>query len=393
MDEDQSYGKAVIPILRKYISQFVHIFAENIESMPSNKNAVIRYKYLDEMLSDTTRSYTCSELWQKCNKRLTSIGLPEVTKRTVENDLNDLECAPFCKEIDRSERKGGKTVLRYRDVTRPLFGKELSTDERLMLSEIFDALGHFSGLENFHWFDSIQSKLKSGVSRSRLFDEPCCRDVPVIEFSMNRYLKNSNLIGDLFSAILHRDVLAVTYRKFGDSVSQTLRVYPYMLKQYSDRWYLICTPAGDSDNPYDSACVMNLPLDRIESFERCPGVPYRGCGVDLEEYFDDIVGVTYRKDTPIERILFAISDESADYIRTKPLHSSQTELTEETQQTLHRKHPEADGFTFFTIECIPNYELKSQMRGYGHLLMVISPESFRDDFIHDIEAQMKNYQI
>ena len=30
-------------------------FAENTETMPSNKNAVIRYKYLDEMLSDATR--------------------------------------------------------------------------------------------------------------------------------------------------------------------------------------------------------------------------------------------------------------------------------------------------------------------------------------------------
>lgn len=361
--------------------------------MPSNKNAVIRYKYLDEMLSDTTRCYTCSELWKKCNERLVAIGLPEVTKRTVENDLNDLECAPFCKEIDRSERKGGKTVLRYKDTTRPLFGKELSTDERLMLSEIFDALGHFSGLENFHWFDSIQSKLESGCTRTSPDKVTLCRNTPVIEFGMNKYLKNSNLIGDLFSAILHRDVLMVTYRKFGDDVSQTLRVYPYMLKQYNERWYLICTPAGDSGNPYDSGLVMNLPLDRIESFERCPGELYRDCGVDIEEYFDDIIGMTYRKGAQIERVLFAISDGSADYIRTKPFHSSQTELTVEIQLELHRKYPEADGFTFFTIECIPNYELKSLMRGYGSRLIVISPESLRQEFVSDIEVQRKNYRM
>ena len=47
--------------------------------MPSNKNAVIRYMYLDEMLSDRHHYYTRTELYEKCNERLRQNGYPEIS--------------------------------------------------------------------------------------------------------------------------------------------------------------------------------------------------------------------------------------------------------------------------------------------------------------------------
>ncbi|CCY34986.1 putative uncharacterized protein [Alistipes sp. CAG:831] len=63
--------------------------------MPSNKNAVIRYMYLEEMLSDRHHYYTSTELYEKCNEKLRQNVYPEVSKRTVELDLIDLEFFPF----------------------------------------------------------------------------------------------------------------------------------------------------------------------------------------------------------------------------------------------------------------------------------------------------------
>ena len=42
--------------------------------MPANKNAVIRYKYLDELLSDKHHYYDIHELTAKCNARLERDG-------------------------------------------------------------------------------------------------------------------------------------------------------------------------------------------------------------------------------------------------------------------------------------------------------------------------------
>ena len=55
--------------------------------MPANKNALIRYRYLDEMLSSRVRYYTRQELTDKINEKLAT----PVSKRCVEKDLIDIQ--------------------------------------------------------------------------------------------------------------------------------------------------------------------------------------------------------------------------------------------------------------------------------------------------------------
>ena len=47
--------------------------------MSVNKNAVIRYMYLDQMLADRHHYYTRAELTDKCNDKLRADGFSEVT--------------------------------------------------------------------------------------------------------------------------------------------------------------------------------------------------------------------------------------------------------------------------------------------------------------------------
>ena len=46
--------------------------------MPSNKNAVIRYMFLDQMLSDRYHKYTCEDLLKKVNEKLDFAGYPTI---------------------------------------------------------------------------------------------------------------------------------------------------------------------------------------------------------------------------------------------------------------------------------------------------------------------------
>ena len=88
--------------------------------MPSNKNAVIRYMYLDQMLSDRYNKYTCEDLLFKVNERLEFAGYPTIGgdksdydryirsgKRVIQLDLQALQDSPFNMEIDSSERLYG----------------------------------------------------------------------------------------------------------------------------------------------------------------------------------------------------------------------------------------------------------------------------------------------
>ena len=76
--------------------------------MPSNKNALTRYKYLDEMLSDRHHYYDIKDLTEKCNEKLADAGFPEVTRRCIEKDIHYLEYDPFFANIERFRVNGKK---------------------------------------------------------------------------------------------------------------------------------------------------------------------------------------------------------------------------------------------------------------------------------------------
>ncbi|MBR5395198.1 MAG: WYL domain-containing protein, partial [Bacteroidaceae bacterium] len=58
--------------------------------MPTTKNALIRYKFLDRLLSDRHHYYDRTALWEKVNEMLYDAGFKEVTKRCIETDIIDL---------------------------------------------------------------------------------------------------------------------------------------------------------------------------------------------------------------------------------------------------------------------------------------------------------------
>ena len=138
--------------------------------MPANKNAVIRYMYLDQMLSDRHHYYSRTDLCNKCNERLVRDGYSEVSKRTIELDLIDMGLPPFNMDIDDSLVMGGKHIIRYSDQTVSLFSKPLSDDEKKLLREALSTMGQFSGLDNFEWIANLQEKLDD-ETRERIFTD------------------------------------------------------------------------------------------------------------------------------------------------------------------------------------------------------------------------------
>ena len=101
---------------------------------------------------------------------------------------------------------------------------------------------------------------------------------------------------------------------------------------------------------------MNLPLDRIMSFDEVEDMEYKDCPLDLDERFDDIVGISYYEDRKLEKILYAVTKATANYIRTKPMHSSQIELTSARQEELHAEYPALSEI------CLLHHRVHSQFR-------------------------------
>lgn len=339
--------------------------------MPTNKNALIRYKYLDKLLSDRHHCYDIHDLTEKVNDMLCEEALSKVSQRCIEKDLVALECAPFSAPIERF-KKNGKNCIAYETPSFSIFKQEISDEERNLLREVLSTIGQFDGLDNFKWLEDFKTSL--GVEERK----------QIISFSNNPYLKNSNLLGTLFDYISNEVVVCLWYHTFSDATLRSIALHPYLLKQYNNRWYVF--GAADDDHR-----ILNFALDRIDKVEPLPEKTYEPCPEDLADRFEDIVGVTFYEDRAVEDIVFWVSNTSKDYVATKPIHGSQTQLKGEKEQQLRTQHPQLEAGAFFSIACIPNYELIRELTSFGKDLIVLSEGELQQDIINRISEMNDAY--
>ena len=334
------------------------------------KNAIMRYKILDSLMSNRNRYYSISELLEKVNEALELDGMEPVSRRCIEKDLNTLECAPYEAVIERVWYHG-KKCIRYAEEGFSIFTKKLTEEEENLLSEVLNTIGQFDGLDTFEWLDSLKKRLDIKEHRR------------IIQFDSNPYFEGRNLIGSLFTAISNKQVLALKYHTFKDPQVREVVVYPYLLKEYNNRWFLI---VGVEDGT-----ILNFALDRIDDFKPMPHIDYIEPDEDLESRFDDIVGVTLFKDKPTEDILLWVNEEGFQYVKTKPLHGSQRDVKGEEDKTMREKYPALQGGRFFRLQCILNYELEQLLMSKMNQLVVLEPATLKDSLINRIKKMDSLY--
>ena len=338
--------------------------------MPTNKNALIRYKYLDSLLSDYHHFYDIHDLTEKVNDMLYEDGFPEVTQRCIEKDINTLEYAPFSAPLERFN-KNGKHCIHYENRSFSIFKKEISREEQNLLREVLSTIGQFDGLDNFGWLEDFKIGLHIEERRQ------------IISFSNNPYLQNSNLLGTLFDNISNEVVIKLSYHTFSDETIRSIDFHPYLLKQYNDRWFLL--GAADSDQK-----ILNFALDRIDKVEPLPEKKYRECPDEIYNRFEDIVGVTLYEERPVEHILLWVSDFSKGYVDTKPIHGSYTTIKGDLELQLRLKYPQLQNGMFFTLDCIPNFELIRELCSYGKELIVLQSDGHIQDDIFKRISEMND---
>lgn len=348
--------------------------------MPANKNALIRYRYLDELLSSRVKYYTRQELTDKLNEHLAT----PVSKRCVEKDLIDIQ-DEWGIEYDEKVYDG-KRYIHYADSSFSIFNKELTQEERTMLRSVLATVGQFDGLPNFEWLETMRLKLgKDSGSALASGEFEGYEDEKLIQFSNNPYLKNSNMIAGLFQHIVSKQAIQIEYKPYSAPESFLVVVSPYRLKQFNNRWYLICCRMSDGR-------FTNYALDRMVSFEVIEDIEFMPCPIDIDEHFDDIIGVTYVSDEPVETVVFAGSPREIQFILTKPLHWSQRCPSQEGQEELHSQYSNVpENWIFLTIECKWNFELITTLFSFGERIVVLSPERVVSDLSRKLEIMTQYY--
>ena len=329
--------------------------------MPNVKHVEVRHKVLNKCFRDLYREYTIDDLVEECNKAMRKLGKSEVSKRTVQYDIATME-ADYGIHLDENLYRGKKRLYRYYDTDYSLPHLEMDDSDRFKIKAAVNVLENYGGEPLLDWARTLLMQIESGLFGSD--------SSSVVSFQSNPDLKNISLFGDLLQAIINKKVLKLTYAPFGKEAYE-VRVYPYHLKQFNDRWYLIAQAVG-----YDT--LGHYALDRIESFEMID-VPYVESEVDFSEYFDDVIGVTVPERYEPVDVILRVSNNRFNYIKTKPLHLSQRVIGEDSDHTR------------ISINVKINKELIALILSFGADVEVLEPASLRVEIAKKIRAMNDNY--
>lgn len=310
--------------------------------MPANKNALIRYKTIDNCLRNRFRRWTLDDLVDACSDALYDMeGIRKgVSIRTVQGDI----------QMMRSDKLGYNAPIevydskyyRYTDKHYSITNMPLSQNDYEVMREAVDMLRQLQDFDQFTEISDVVSRLQDKLDISKNNRKA------IIHFDNVPDLKGLKLLNPLYNYIAHKQTLRIIYKSFSAQEPQEYLLCPYLLKEFRNRWFLFGSRASD-------LVLFNLALDRIVSAEPAD-VPYReNPEFNSEHFFDDVIGVSKGIRKTPKRITFWVSREQTQYIMTKPVHHS--------QKLIQRN--EGDGSCIFEIEVVINFEMYSVFMSYG----------------------------
>lgn len=320
--------------------------------MPANKNALIRYKTIDNCLRRKFRQWTLEDLVEACSDALYEMeGVDKgVSVRTIQGDI----------QMMRSDKLGYNAPIevydnkyyRYGDDDYSISNMPLSQNDYEMLQEAVDMLRELGEFSQFSEMADVVGRLRDKLAITKNDRKP------LIHFDSVPDLKGLKFLNPLYNHIAHKQTLRVMYQSFNARQATEYILCPYLLKEFRNRWFLFGSKASN-------LVLFNLALDRIESIE-IVDVPFReNPRFDSEHFFDDVIGVSKNISNKPQRIIFWASAEQSKYIITKPIHRS---------QKLVRQNPE-DGSCVFEIRVVINFEMYSVLMSYGPGVKILSPRS------------------
>lgn len=337
--------------------------------MATNKNALIRYKVLDNCFRNTGRRYFIQDLIDECNKVLLDIdsGSKGISRRQIFEDIAFMEGGEGW-SIDLVKHRDSKRVYySYADSSFSIDNSPLNEVEVNQLRSAMAILAQFKGMPQFEYVHEILAKLNQGIAAEH-------NQEVIIDFDSNQYLKGIEYLGELHNAIFYKKVLCVSYQPFENVSPGDVIIHPYYLKQYNNRWFLF------GYNPEQDRYNWNLALDRILIISEINGQYMPNTEVDWFEYFDEMIGVTKPVGATAEPVVLHFKGRAGKYVVNKPIHGSQ-----------HGKWLKPD-LLEVKLDLVINFEFKRLILSYGKDVEVIRPQSLKEEITENLKDALLQYE-
>lgn len=335
--------------------------------MPTNRNALLRYKTIDTCLRNRQRRWTLEDLIFEVSEALYEYeGIDRgVAKRTIQQDI----------QMMRSDKLGyeapivvvGKKYYTYSDPEYSITNIPITEDDLDQMATAIAVLRQFKGFSVFDDLNGLVHKLEDRVASIK-------QDrTPVIILEKNDKLKGLQFLDKLYQAVLGQHPLSIQYKAFEAAKQQHILLHPYCLKEYRNRWYVMGLHA-------QKGTIVRLGLDRMLALEIASGESFiPNQTFDPESHFKDVIGVSVYEDARIEEVILCLDAKQAPYNLTKPFHASQ-KIIERTETCVT-----------ISLQVKINYELEREIMALGEKIIVIQPKWLREKVKSRLREAVNRY--
>jgi predicted DNA-binding transcriptional regulator YafY len=179
----------------------------------------------------------------------------------------------------------------------------------------------------------------------------------IVQFDSYPNYPGKEFLQDLYTSIKEYHQIEIVYKRFNSDEKSKRLVYPYLLKEYKHRWYLIAyTPAKKGFATYA--------LDRIHALSLLENDFIIDSSFDPSKFFKYAFGIT-KVDQHFFNVVLKFSLSQKGYLITQPLHSSQKIISEDK-----------NSFTL-ELQVYLTYELIERILSYGEKVLVVKPEELK----------------
>lgn len=256
-----------------------------------------------------------------------------------------------------------RTFHNHRVAIQETFGIEIKCDR---------SQGYYIANRSELQGDGFREWLISSLSLNNLLNE--CRDMrDCILFE--KIPSSQKWLTTIVSAMRDRKAIMITYQSFWKDKTFTFTAYPYCLKLFKQRWYMLAASDGADDLRIYSLDERMTNVEVTDEYYEIPS------DFDAEEYFSNYYGVIIGTDWELQEVKIKVANDQVRYFDTLPLHVSQQKMEEESDEY----------FTIYRFHLAPTHDFKKEIMSWGASVEVICPEDFRQEIKEEINAMQEYY--
>ena len=323
--------------------------------MIASRNALLRYRIIDRCIRSTTHPFPNKEyLRSKCEEELFgSTDKSHISDSTIEKDLFAMRMendAPIA--YSRADRGYYYTDDEYQLEGLPLNEKDIDA-----IKVAATVLEQFKGAPIFQQFGGAIEKILNRLSISENINDQAIDNY--VQFELLGVASGGEFLEVLLKAIKEKRKIQFNYQSFNAKDGSVRRVHPYLLKEYRQRWYLICRNEMKD-------MIQTFAFDRMSNLEVLSETFEKDKSFNPDNFFKYSLGITSNVGAP-EKIVIQVNELLSKYLLSQPLHFSQELVSSKNDEFI---------FSYFLL---PTYELKTAILGFGSEVVVLEPKTLADE--------------